>query len=402
MNFLFDDAMRRFSIIVAAVMLAGCAGSSESSETLRQREEILLSEGLIYYGHDQEEDAFDDMYYAFVAGEDEMADASAKALKEFRSKLKGMSSKDRAFLGGIFSDYADLAEMADYAYKDSKVTLPKGWKDLGAEDETLEEIIDRYSVSGFLPSGLKCSLMAKGNRRLLVFAGTDFPSSWTNVNQVMHFIIDAYEDVNGALNADASQVVLAAELVDELLKKGYVTKDNLEFAGHSLGGRLASEMAVRYECPAVLFNAAGVSPDVYEKYEDSRNSARGGWRGYIVDVIAANDPLTCAQKYMSGSADPFVSTAAKALSMDSKTVDGILSLGLSALGTVVDKVSGGSEVMSAVKGFVDKYGDVVDEYYERDYRALGAMMPIREDMGGHGIKELAAALRSRAELCGSI
>jgi hypothetical protein len=105
---------------------------------------------------------------------------------------------------------------------------------------------------------------------------------------------------------------------------------------------------------------------------------------------------------MSGSADPFVSTAAKALSMDSKTVDGILSLGLSALGTVVDKVSGGSEVMSAVKGFVDKYGDVVDEYYERDYRALGAMMPIREDMGGHGIKELAAALRSRAELCGSI
>ena len=27
------------------------------------------------------------------------------------------------------------------------------------------------------------------------------------------------------------------------------------------------------------------------------------------------------------------------------------------------------------------------------------MMPIREDMGGHGIKELAAALRARAELC---
>jgi hypothetical protein len=158
---------------------------------------------------------------------------------------------------------------------------------------------------------------------------------------------------------------------------------------------------VRYGCPEVLFNAAGVSPEVYERYEKARKSADSGWRGYIVDVIAANDPLTCAQKYMSGASDPFVSAAADALSVDSKTMDNLLSLGLSAIESVAGKVPGGSDAVSAVKGFADKYGGVVDEYYERDYRALGAMMPIREDMGGHGIKELAAALRARAELCAS-
>ena len=82
-------------------------------------------------------------------------------------------------------------------------------------------------------------------------------------------------------------------------------------------------------------------------------------------------------------------------------MDNLLSLGLSAIESVAGKVPGGSDAVSAVKGFADKYGGVVDEYYERDYRALGAMMPIREDMGGHGIKELAAALRARAELCAS-
>jgi pimeloyl-ACP methyl ester carboxylesterase len=211
----------------------------------------------------------------------------------------------------------------------------------------------------------------------------------------MDFIIDAYEDVDGAFNSDASQIALARELVDELLEKGYATNENLEFSGHSLGGRLASEMAVRYGCPAVIFNAAGVSPEVYEKYEAAKNEAGKDWRGYVVDVIAANDPLTCAQKYMSGVSDPFVSTAAKALDMNDKTLDNLLSLGHGVVDAVAQNVSGGAELIESIKGFTG----VVGEYYERDYRALGARMPIREDLAGHGIKELAAALRARAALC---
>lgn len=387
--------MKRLSFIACiAMMVAGCSGGSDSKSSteqidLKQRNEVLLSTGMIYYGHDPEE-AFDDMYYAFVADEKEMAEASAKALADFKTKVAALSKEDRAFLKGVYSDYADLADMANYAYKDSDVKLPKGWTDLGAKDAKLAAIIDKYSVSGFLPTGLKCSLMAKGDRQALVFAGTDFPANWTNPKQVMDFIIDAYEDVDGAMNDEATQFVLACRLVDELIDNGYVKVDNLEFAGHSLGGRLASEMAVQYGCPAVLFNAAGVSPEIYDNYEKARKAAGNDWRCYIVDVIAANDPLTCGLKYMSGESDPFVSTAANALSMDKGALDGILSLA----GAVVGNLAGDS-----MKGLPDAFGGLVDEYYDRDYRALGAKMPIREDMAGHGVTELAAALRNRAVMC---
>ena len=360
--------MKRLNLILAAALVAGCAsgpgkaGVPESYTDLRQRDEALLAQGMIYYGHDNEEEAFDDMYYAFMADKKEMASAAAEAAGEFRKKVEGFSDQQREFLEYVFKDYADLADLANYAYKDSKVNLPDGWTDLGAGDPALVRIIEKHSASG-----LKCSLMAKGDRRALVFAGTDFPGSWRNLKQVMDFIVDAYEDVNGALNSDASQVKHASRLVDDLLQAGYVTKDNLEFVGHSLGGRLSSEMAVRYGCPAVLFNAAGVSPEVYERYEKARNSAGSGWRGYIVDVIAANDPLTCAQKYMSGASDPFVSAAANALSVDDKTMDNLLSLGLSAIESVAGKVPGGSDAVSVVKGFADKYGGVVDEYYESPF-----------------------------------
>ena len=361
--------------------VAGCSGASDSKPSaeqvdLKQRNDVLLSTGMIYYGHDLDEEAFYDMYYAFVADEKAKAEASEKALENFKAKVAALSDEDRALLKGVFSDYADLADLSNYAYKDSDVKLPEGWVDLGA--------------IGTLPSGLKCSLLAKGDRQALVFAGTDFPADWKSPKQVMDFIADAYEDVDGAMNDDATQFVLACKLVDELIEKEYVTVDRLEFAGHSLGGRLASEMAVQYGRPAVIFNAAGVSPAMYEKYEKAKPSADEGGECYIVDVIAANDPLTCCQKYMSGESDPFVSTAANALSVDKGTLDDILSF----TGAVVGNLAGES-----VKGLTASFVGALNKYYERDYRALGAKMPIREDLAGHGIKELAAALRNRAAMC---
>ena len=393
--------MRKFaSIICAAMLVPACAeDDSTSGVNLRNRENMLLKTGMIYYGEDPDEEAFDDMYYAFMADDEEMEKAAAKALVEFKEQVSGMSAKERKALGEVFSDFADLADMANYVYKDGPAEIPQGWTDLGAKEPRIDKIISRYSVSNGMPTGLKCSLMGKGDRQMLVFAGTDFPSDWTNMSQVMDFIIDAYEDVNGALFRDASQVVLAGRLLDELIAGGYVNVSNLEFAGHSLGGRLASEMAVKYGCPAVLFNAAGVSPEVYAEYEASKENADGDWRGYVIDVIAANDPLTCAQRYMSGESDPFVSSAAKVMSVDKKAVDGWVSFGKGVLGAVVDNLAETSEVMAAVKGVTQAVGGIVNEYYDRDYRAIGSMMPIREDMEGHGIKGLAAALRARAQIC---
>ena len=383
-------------IICAAFLVAGCAESDLGAD-LRHRDAVLLKAGMIYYGDDPAKEGFDDMYYAFAATDEEMDEASKDALKSFKKRVRKMSYDDRSYLKSVFNDIADLADLANYSYKDGPAVIPDGWVDLGAQSPEIQRIFNKSSVSKYLPMGLKCSLMGKGDRRVLVFAGTDFPTSWKKIDQVMHFISDAYEDVYGALNMDASQVVMAGQIVDELLAGGYVTLDNLEFAGHSLGGRLASEMSVKYGCPAVLFNAAGVSPEVYQQYEESRTNAKGDWRGYIVNVVSANDPLTCAQRYMSGSTAPLKTKVAEVLSTDKKTVDKFVSLGLDILGTVVDKVAGESQVVETVKDLSSEYGSVVDKLYKRDYRAIGAVMPIRENLGGHGIRELAESLRSRAD-----
>ena len=174
-------------ILCAIVMLAGCSRDSEKYADPRLRDAALLKEGLIYYGDDPQDDDFNDMYYAFAAGETEMETASALALDSFTTKVDNLSRRDRKYLYNVFTDLADLAEMANYAYKDAPVAIPEGWEDIGIHNPTVTEIFDMNLVSGFVAGGLKCSLMAKGERRVLVFAGTDFPSSWKSFDQVMVF-----------------------------------------------------------------------------------------------------------------------------------------------------------------------------------------------------------------------
>lgn len=387
-----------FLLTFTVLMIAGCSHVEKYADP-RLRDEALLNSGLSYYGEDPEDHSFDDMYYAFAAREAEIKKASEKARGEFKGRVQALPAEERNYLKDVFCDLADLAYLANYSYKDESASLPQGWVDLGEQDPEIAAILQDTSTDGLLSSGLKCSLVAKDDRQVLVFAGTDFPSSWRSFDQIMDFFIDAYEDVYGALNTDASQVVRAEKVVAELIEAGHVDEDELEFAGHSLGGRLASEMSVIFGCPAVVFNAAGVSPDVYQKYEDARTAGDEEWRGYVLDVVSANDPLTVAQKYMSGKNDPFTSKFAKILSSEKSTVDEIVSLGLDILGAVVDNVTGNDKVTSKVKSVANEYGEAVDRLYERDYRAIGTKLPVRENLTGHGIKDLADALRERAQMC---
>lgn len=387
-----------FLLTFAVFVIAGCSHVEKYADP-RLRDEALLKAGLSYYGEDPEDHSFDDMYYAFAAREAEIKKASEQARAEFGYKVLVLPAEERSYLKDVFNDLADLAELANYSYKDEGATVPAGWTDLGAQEPEIEAILQDPFSDRLMSSGLKCSLMTKGKRQVLVFAGTDFPTSWRSFDQIKDFFIDAYEDIYGALNTDASQVVHAEKLVAALLEAGHVDLDDLEFAGHSLGGRLASEMSVIYGCPAVVFNAAGVSPDVYQAFEDARAAAGEDWRGYILDVVSANDPLTVVQNYMSGENDPFTTKLSKVLSAEKNTVDEIVSLGLDILGAVVDNVTGSDKVTTKVKDIKEEYGETVDRLYERDYRAIGAMLPVRENLTGHGIGDLAAALRARAQMC---
>ena len=389
------NASRSIFICAAIAFAAACSSEKEQeffNPDPAYRESVLLANGTISYGQAKGEEAFDDAYYAFVANENQMRQTSEDALEAFREKVLQMPQQEREYVQKCYNDFAELATMAEYAYKDSDVQLPQGWVDQETLRPEIAEAIRKASASGLFSSGLKCSLLARGDRYVLAFAGTDFPADWKSPTQIMGFIADAYEDVDGALNEDATQVGKAASLVADLIGKYGIPQDKLEFIGHSLGGRLSSEMAVRFGCPAVIFNAAGVSPQVYEEYIKLRKTPSSPRAGYIIDITSANDPLTCAQKYMSGSSDPYLSSVASMLTDDKDLASGLLSLGKAALSAVTEYASQQSDILGSLLG-------KAEEYYNRDYKALGARLLVKENMGGHAIKPLVEALRNRAEIC---
>ena len=113
MNFLSEGVMKKISLIAAAaIFAAGCAGGSDKENNelpsyytdLQYRDSVLLAEGLIHYGNDPDAGSFDDIYYAFAAGDNERAKASADAAEAFRKKVDAMSHEERAYMAVLLHD----------------------------------------------------------------------------------------------------------------------------------------------------------------------------------------------------------------------------------------------------------------------------------------------------------
>ena len=327
---------------MSAVAVAGCLSDREIPECYKDpayRDSVLLANNVTSYEKDTKQEVLDDMRDALLKYGDETAVEEGAPALAYDGINEGVSEDDLRFLSYVYKEYAELAVISEYAYKDTEVPLPEGWTDLGLADAEVASIIDQYAEDGVLSIGLKCSLLSKDDRYVLAFAGTDLPSDWKDFNQVLSFLKDAYENVTGAFRDDAFQVNIASALVEKLIAAGKVSVDSLEFTGHSLGGRLACEMSVRYARPAVVFNAAGVAPSLYGKYEATRADAPDGWKGYIVDITSANDMLTRLQKFATGLSE------------------------------------------------------------NRDYRSIGAHLHLSESMTGHAIAPLSASLYARSEAC---
>lgn len=327
---------------MGVVAVAGCLSDREMPECYKDpayRDSILLANHVTSYEKDTKQAVLDDMRDALLTHDGGIATEEGVPAIAYDGGLGGVSEDDLRFLSYVYNEYAELAVVSEYAYKDAGVQLPEGWTDLGVTDDEVASMIGQYADEGFLSIGLKCSLLSKDDRYVLAFAGTDIPADWKDFNQVLNFLKDAYENITGAFRDDAFQVNIASALVEKLLAAGKVNLDHLEFTGHSLGGRLASEMAARYARPAVVFNAAGVAPSLYGQYEAMRVEAPDGWKGYIVDITSANDLLTRLQRFATGLSDA------------------------------------------------------------RDYRSIGAHLHLSESMTGHGIAPLSASLYARSEAC---
>lgn len=320
-----------FALIMGTVAVAGCLSDREMPECYKDpayRDSVLLANHVTSYEKDTKDEVLEDLRGGLMApGED--------TLMAYGKELEGISDDDLKFLKYIYAEYAELAEVSEYAYKDTGIILPDGWTDIGTTDEEIASLISRLDMS----IGLKCALLSRDDRYVLAFAGTDIPADWKDFGQVIGFLKDAYENVTGAFRDDAFQVTVASSLVEKLISAGKVTLGRLEFTGHSLGGRLASEMAARYGRPAVVFNAAGVAPSLYGQYESARADAPESWKGYIVDITSANDMLTRLQRVATGLSQT------------------------------------------------------------RDFRSIGAHLHLSESMTGHGIAPLSACLRARSEAC---
>lgn len=126
-------------------------------------------------------------------------------------------------------------------------------------------------------NGLRAALFSNGTDNVLVYAGTS-PSSlanwWANLKQAFGFRSGQYE----------AGIDLAVRLSE--------TVGNLRYAGHSLGGGIASAAAIVTGGSARTFNAAGVHDNTLRGFDRSHGAVTSYYSTF--DVLRIGNALTPA------------------------------------------------------------------------------------------------------------
>ena len=170
-----------------------------------------------------------------------------------------------------YQTLAEMAGLAEYSYKE-KEGLPDGWKPV--YDSKLSAIISEENDN---MSGFHCELLQnEEGKYVLSFRGTEL----------------AFNDIVGADLLEALcpvwQTNNAIKIVERLTNAG-IELDNITVTGHSLGGRLAAEVAIAKGLTAYTFNAADISITTKATitttgFIDPRTN--------IINTVSANDLLT--------------------------------------------------------------------------------------------------------------
>lgn len=306
---------------------------------------------------------------------------------DFESQISEMSKEELRGMEIMYQNYSDLAGISAYSYHDGAV-IPEGWEDLGQKDPKIQTIIDDVSRQGGKSSGLKFSVLKKtGEEKFVVaFAGTDFPTDKTNLNQLNEFIKDGRADYQGTFSPNEKQIKLANDAVTRLCRKGGIPLEKLEFTGHSLGGRLAAEASVHFGRPATTFNAAGVDENTRKDYENLCSHSKGRYLG-VRNVVSEHDILTNAQTFGSGVKNEYIAALPKEkISVLHDTISGTLSsptgkIAKRALDMAGPLGTGTSRVIDGVDTTVS-WVNRFNKYYNRDYRALGGTLVLPDGKSG--------------------
>lgn len=215
-------------------------------------------------------------------------------MEAFRKRLDKLSDKELEAWAANYTEYSEMSALAGNCYKSPSTPCPDGWQKV--DEISLRKIIDDMNDNN---CGYHCDLyINEEGKYVLAFAGTD------EIKDVLNWIPGAISKPENITNEFFklvnAQTPRALETVSRIMDKlGPNAGNKLVLAGHSLGGRLASEAAIEYGLPAFTFNTAGISMETRKEIKrgdfDKADNA-----GKIINITTANDPLTYALEYPWG------------------------------------------------------------------------------------------------------
>lgn len=222
-------------------------------------------------------------------------------MEAFRKRLDKLSDKELEVWAANYTEYSAMSALTGNCYKSPKNPCPDGWQKV--DEISLRKIIDDMNDNN---CGYHCDLyINEEGKYVLAFAGTDDIKD-VLLNWIPGAISKPENITNEFFKLVNAQTPRALETVSRIIERlGPDAGNKLVLAGHSLGGRLASEAAIEYGLPAFTFNTAGISMETRNEIKrgdfDKADNA-----GKIINITTANDPLTYALEYPWGTVYEFL------------------------------------------------------------------------------------------------
>ena len=182
----------------------------------------------------------------------------------------------------------------DYAFLSSCVYQPPSCEGPGSDWEIVDPASIGLTQDDFQHGGGFLSVLVHNtvtNEYVLSFAGSVE-------------LIDFAEDAAQAYGFTTPQYAQALSLSNTV--SGQLAGENLSFTGHSLGGGLATAAALQNDLPAVVFNSAGLHPNVADNNGLSMNLANDLVTSFVVDGEIVNTAQDLRPIYIPNPRPPFI------------------------------------------------------------------------------------------------
>ena len=212
---------------------------------------------------------------------------AARQLAAERKRVQ--AAADRLARNNVAVERARLSEHVYSSDKVPPVPAPEGWHQLSPQ-----ELARKGITSAMLndpKSGFKAALYQSAFERppklVVAYAGTETAPDWTT-------------NLQQGIGLETKQYTSAMNLAKVVVKKAGVS--NVDIAGHSLGGGLASAATVVTGAKGYSFNAAGLHPNTVARAPYNVSAAGMAARGGLIDAYHSTaDPLTNLQSGMAGN-----------------------------------------------------------------------------------------------------